>query len=73
VREFVTGTAIGLVCALCVIVYFLNDANKSLQASNSRLMESIVNIQTEQAKQERVAEKAMRRHVRKIAAKESWI
>ena len=70
-REFVTGAAIGIALALCVLVYWLNDANNDLQASNVRLMDAIIDIQTEQAKSERIAEKAMRRHVRKIAAKES--
>ena len=70
-REFVTGAAIGIAFALCVVVYGMNDANQDLQASNVKLMDAIIDIQTEQAKSERIAEKAMRRHVRKIAAKES--
>jgi len=71
VREFVTGAAIGIAIAMCALVYLLNDANQGLQSSNAKLMDKIIEIQTEQAKSERIAEKAMRRHVRKIAAKES--
>lgn len=67
-REFITGAAIGLVLGMCALVYGLNDANQDLQASNAKLMDKIIDIQTEQAKQERVAERAMRRKVRKIAA-----
>ena len=70
-REFVTGAAIGIAFALCAVVYWLNDANQDLQASNVKLMDAIIDIQTEQAKSERIAEKAMRRQVRKIAAKEA--
>ena len=69
--DLISGVAIGLVCALCVMVYGLNDANQELQASNTRLIGAIIDIQTEQAKSERIAEKAMRRQVRKIAAKEA--
>lgn len=70
-REFVTGAAIGIAIALCVMVYGLNDTNQELQASNVKLMDAIIDIQTEQAKSERKAEQAMRRKVRKIAAKEA--
>lgn len=70
-RGFVTGAAIGIAFALCVLVYGLNYANQGLQASNAKLMDAIVDIQTEQAKQERIAEKAMRRKVRKIAEQEA--
>lgn len=70
-REFVTGSAIGLALGLCVLTFWLNDANQDLQASNAKLMDKIIDIHTEQAKQERIAEKKMRRKIRKIAAKEA--
>lgn len=67
-RHFITGAAIGLALGLCMLTFWLNSANQDLQASNAKLMDAIVDIQAEQAKQERVAERAMRRKVRKIAA-----
>lgn len=70
-RHFITGAAIGFALGLCVLTFWMNDANQDLQASNANLMDKIIDIQTEQAKSERIAERAMRRQVRKIAAKEA--
>lgn len=70
-KEFMLGAALVVLIASNVFNAVLYYENKSLRNRNMNLVDKITEIQSDQAKLALIEQNALRRKVRKIAAKES--
>ena len=70
-RDFIDGVAAMALIAAFVSIVVIHSENKSLRERNMDLVDKITEIQSDQAKLALIEQNALRRKVRKIAAKES--
>ena len=70
-KEFMLGAALVVLIASNVFNAVLYYENKSLRHRNMNLVDKITEIQSDQSKMELIEQNALRRKVRKIAAKEA--
>jgi len=70
-RDFIDGVAAMALIAAFVSIVVIHNENKSLRERNMNLVDKITEIQSDQAKLALIEQNALRRKVRKIAAKEA--
>ena len=70
-RDFIDGVAAMALMAGVIFIVVIHSENKSLRERNMDLVDKITEIQSDQAKLALIEQNALRRKVRKIAAKES--
>ena len=70
-RDFIDGVAAMALIAAFVSIVVIHSENKSLRDRNMDLVDKITEIQSDQSKLALIEKNALRRKVRKIAAKEA--